>query len=517
MCAKIYTILSMVLVSGISQVVSHACASYTSCKSKNVTNCNTIDSEVCPKPVKSCISSYMNDSGYLKPVHMGCWDTERIGHTCGSDSCPLELLNNFYTCCCHKSMCNRNATFVPLANTTSVTPVTKRSVPGTLASNNLMLVAYIVSPALVVLVAVFAHCLRKHKESVRQENDCLLELHEVNHIPTEYESLDILETLHEGHFAKVYKAQYMNEIVAVKSIKQAELELWTNERDIYEKWGITHQNILQFLRTEKRHHEGSIDLLIMTEYCTNGSLADYLCKNTLHVVNLIQMVISISKGLDYLHSNEQSSVVIAHRDLKSTNILMRADLTCCLADFGLSMAFPNNRVPDLSATFSQVGTRRYMAPEVLRGAMAYTAECFTAADIYSYALVAWELLSRTNTTDLYELPYSKEVGLNPTIESMINCVVVRSLRPLFKDEWRSDPVLNVICETIEECWDVDGSARVTARLVLQRFSKIQNSSVQNGGAGEKMSDFTRLNSKEVEFVDCIQSADSEVIISEQTV
>jgi len=42
----------------------------------------------------------------------------------------------------------------------------------------------------------------------------------------------------------------------------------------------------------------------------------------------------------------------------------------------------------------QVGTRRYMAPEVLDGSVNFATEYFLKIDIYACGLVLWELLSR---------------------------------------------------------------------------------------------------------------------------
>lgn len=45
--------------------------------------------------------------------------------------------------------------------------------------------------------------------------------------------------------------------------------------------------------------------------------------------------------------------------------------------------------------FSQVGTARYMAPEVLESRINLeNIESFKQADVYSMALVLWELISR---------------------------------------------------------------------------------------------------------------------------
>lgn len=44
--------------------------------------------------------------------------------------------------------------------------------------------------------------------------------------------------------------------------------------------------------------------------------------------------------------------------------------------------------------FCQVGTRRYMAPEVLEGAINFQRDSFLRIDMYAMGLVLWELVSR---------------------------------------------------------------------------------------------------------------------------
>ena len=45
---------------------------------------------------------------------------------------------------------------------------------------------------------------------------------------------------------------------------------------------------------------------------------------------------------------------IAHRDLKSKNILVKNDLTCCIADLGLAVRFMHGRMEDVED--KRVGT-----------------------------------------------------------------------------------------------------------------------------------------------------------------
>lgn len=42
----------------------------------------------------------------------------------------------------------------------------------------------------------------------------------------------------------------------------------------------------------------------------------------------------------------------------------------------------------------QVGTNRYMAPELLDGAMCFSRDAFLRVDIYACALVLWEMVNR---------------------------------------------------------------------------------------------------------------------------
>lgn len=47
----------------------------------------------------------------------------------------------------------------------------------------------------------------------------------------------------------------------------------------------------------------------------------------------------------------------------------------------------------------QVGTRRYMAPEVLEGAINFQRDAFLRIDMYAMGLVLWELVSRCKAVD----------------------------------------------------------------------------------------------------------------------
>ena len=54
------------------------------------------------------------------------------------------------------------------------------------------------------------------------------------------------------------------------------------------------------------------------------------------------MAHSAASGLSHLHTEirgTRGKPIIAHRDIKSRNILVKKDLTCAIADFGLAIRY----------------------------------------------------------------------------------------------------------------------------------------------------------------------------------
>lgn len=88
----------------------------------------------------------------------------------------------------------------------------------------------------------------------------------------------------------------------------------------------------------------------------------------------------IVSALECCHSNR-----VMHRDLKPANILVCADGTIKLADFGLARTCAVGRP---SAMTHEVVTLWYRAPEILLGAVSYT----SAVDMWSVGCIFWEML-----------------------------------------------------------------------------------------------------------------------------
>ncbi|XP_004704103.2 TGF-beta receptor type-2, partial [Echinops telfairi] len=410
----------------------------------------------------------------------------------------------FFICSCSADECNDQVFFSEEYNTNS--------------QDLFLVIAQVTGvsllPPLVIAIAVIVtfYCYRVHRQQ-KLSSSCgttkprkLMEFSEhyaiileddrsdisstcANNINHNTELLPIeLDTLvGKGRFAEVYKAKLKQntseqfETVAVKIFPYEEFASWKTEKDIFSDINLKHENILQFLTAEERKTELGKQYWLITAFHAKGNLQEYLTRHVISWEDLRQLGSSLARGIAHLHSDHtpcgRPKMPIVHRDLKSSNILVKNDLTCCLCDFGLSLRLdPTLSVDDL-ANSGQVGTARYMAPEVLESRMNLeNVESFKQTDVYSMALVLWEMTSRCNAVGEvkdYEPPFGSKVREHPCVESMKDNVLRDRGRPEIPSSWLSHQGIQMVCETLTECWDHDPEARLTAQCVAERFSELE--------------------------------------------
>ncbi|NXQ19297.1 TGFR2 protein, partial [Peucedramus taeniatus] len=309
----------------------------------------------------------------------------------------------------------------------------------------------------------------------------------INH-NTELLPIELDVVVGKGRFAEVYKAKLKQntseqyETVAVKIFSYEEYASWKTEKDIFSDVNLKHENILQFLTAEERKTDLGKQYWLITAFHAKGNLQEYLTRHIISWEDLWKLGGSLARGIAHLHSDHtpcgRPKTPIVHRDLKSSNILVKNDLTCCLCDFGLSLRLdPSLSVDDL-ANSGQVGTARYMAPEVLESRMNLeNMESFKQTDVYSMALVLWEMTSRCNAVGEvkeYEPPFGSKVREHPCVESMKDNVLRDRGRPEIPSSWLNHQGIQMVCETLIECWDHDPEARLTAHCVAERFSELKH-------------------------------------------
>ncbi|KAM3967000.1 LOW QUALITY PROTEIN: activin receptor type-2A [Aphomia sociella] len=402
---------------------------------------------------------------------------------CRLHNIKLPLLH----CCCEGDMCNENVTFpgleVVLAHTDAPVELIPASRVPTSDDDTKAVIAYTLTP-LFLLFAILVACYFLYR---RRKGGSFAELGSgepsLSRPPSasagmENEGLGIVgqitlcEVRARGRFGAVWRAKHGQTDVAVKVFPLQDKQSWVAEQEIYRLPRMDHPDILHFIGVDKKGDNLQAEYRLITAYHEKGSLCDYLKANTLTWAEAWRVSVCVARGLAHMHEEGGGKPAVAHRDFKSKNVLLKSDMSACIADFGLALVFAGRGCGD---AHGQVGTRRYMAPEVLDGAINFTKDAFLRIDMYACALVLWEIASRCNDvgvepTAQYRLPLEEEVGSHPSLEEMQEAVVQRKLRPHIPPLWREHPGLAVVCDTMEECWDHDAEARLSASCVLERVA-----------------------------------------------
>ena len=167
---------------------------------------------------------------------------------------------------------------------------------------------------------------------------------------------------------------------------------------------------------------------MIVEYVPGGSLATRMSEGRMDQNTAVRYLRGIAAGLDYAHGHG-----VVHRDVKPANVLLTADDTPVLADFGLAKLLAGSSLKSL--TGFTTGTPAYMAPEQVAGH-----HVGPPADRYSLATIAYEMLTGVIPFDgeaLMEMlyaqvhrepppPSSRLPDLGPAVDAVI-------LRGLAKD------------------------------------------------------------------------------------
>uniref|UniRef100_A0A6N2KJC9 non-specific serine/threonine protein kinase n=1 Tax=Salix viminalis TaxID=40686 RepID=A0A6N2KJC9_SALVM len=187
-----------------------------------------------------------------------------------------------------------------------------------------------------------------------------------------------------GGFGTVYRGRLPTSAieVAVKKINHNSIQGLREFTAEIESLGcLRHKNLVNlqgWCKTKK-------DLLLVYEFIPNGSLAGLLFSRKNSVVlsweQRFNIVKGIAAGLLYLH--EEWGQVVIHRDVKSSNVLIDAEMNGRLGDFGLARLYDHGTT---SHTTNIVGTIGYLAPELTR-----TGQASTGSDVYAYGILLLEV------------------------------------------------------------------------------------------------------------------------------
>jgi len=145
--------------------------------------------------------------------------------------------------------------------------------------------------------------------------------------------------------------------------------------------------------------------------------SDLLEKRT-YIESVCRLVFQVADALDYAH---EAGVI--HRDVKPSNILIRADGSAVLTDFGLAR---EEGLPSLTVTGDFAGTPHYISPEQ---ALPRSKKVDHRADIYSLGVTFYELLTLKRPFDgkTSQEIFGKIVSKEPQAPRSLNAMIPRDL------------------------------------------------------------------------------------------
>lgn len=241
----------------------------------------------------------------------------------------------------------------------------------------------------------------------------------------------VLEEIGRGGFSVVYRAEHpkLKKIVAVKLMFPSLF----NDPDAIERFireartvaSLKHENITQVLDLAE---EGGRLYMVM-EYLAGGDLRAWLKKHGSPTFRYSTEVISaIGSALDYAHTQG-----IIHGDVKPGNILLNAEGTARLADFGVLRAVESSGVTSTDMTR---GTPHYISPEQAEGKPASA-----ASDQYALGVVAYEMFTGRLPFegDSSLTIYLKHVRKAPPSASQVNPLITPLLEAVINRALEKDP------------------------------------------------------------------------------
>jgi len=241
--------------------------------------------------------------------------------------------------------------------------------------------------------------------------------------------IEIWDILYHGPFSIIYKAFWLGLDVAIKEMSyKINRDPVRKEftKDVKMWYRLKHPNVLSLYGAYQLYDYP----FVITPLMKNGNLIDYIRnKKNISLIYLIDIIIGISSGMEYLHSMD-----VVHGDLMARNILLDENLQPHICDFCFSKRRAIVNHPSKSKRFDSL---RWTANEVHQ-TFIYTKK----SDVYSFAMLCYELFT-----------WGK-VPFENLSERSVSEAVIAGERPDYPEGFPK-----AIWKLMEKMWDENPEAR----------------------------------------------------------
>lgn len=272
-----------------------------------------------------------------------------------------------------------------------------------------------------------------------------------------------------GASGEVWRAMYKSEPVAVKQLlpsKRRELrEMEMFMAEIYLMAQLSHPHIVALVGIAWNTLE---HIVMVQELMVRGDLQRLLAEQRekpddvgfTWTTQRRAIAVSIARALAYMHALQPK---LLHRDVKSRNVLLAADMTAKLCDFGISRRkhASDDDAANLTAT-AAAGTMSWTPPELLVGE-----DYSEKVDIYAFGVLLTEL-------DTCALPYHDAHSL----ELRLVQFPLRLMKLILNEGYR--PKVSATCppaiaHLIAQCLERDQEKRPTAQAICAMLAATDES------------------------------------------
>ncbi len=240
---------------------------------------------------------------------------------------------------------------------------------------------------------------------------------------------DIISELGKGAMGVVYKAYdpVIDRLVAIKTINKQMVDetgdaLSRLRREAQSAGRLSHPNIVAIYD----YGENQKFAYIAMEYIDGRPLSVAMAQSPPSLAESLGIMRQVLAALDYSHERK-----VVHRDIKPANIMLMADGTVKITDFGIARLESST----MTQTGAFMGTPAYMSPEQVKGLVADA-----RSDLFSAAVVLFEMLSGqrpfsgAGASLVYQILHSE-----PTRLSELNSKVPPALQAVVEKGMAKDP------------------------------------------------------------------------------